>query len=248
MPEGRNRMYDEFAHLWGLISAPEDYSDEAVYWRSALEARLGSGRRRLLELGTGGGHFSSRLAPEFDIVGVDTSARMLANSQRLNPGVEHVVGDMRSVRLGRRFDAVIAHDAISYLLTEDDLTATFRTAAAHLGPGGVFIAAPDDFIETYVPGTSVTGPRREGDTELTYVEHFHDPDPSDSTIETVYVYFINRRGELNVEVDRHTTGLFSVDTWTVLMEQAGFSTERLSYPVRQDGNDTFLLVGTLRAV
>ena len=33
---GRNRMYDEFAHLWPLISAPEDYATEARYWRDAL--------------------------------------------------------------------------------------------------------------------------------------------------------------------------------------------------------------------
>lgn len=29
-----NRMYDEFAHLWPLISAPEDYANEAGYWRA----------------------------------------------------------------------------------------------------------------------------------------------------------------------------------------------------------------------
>ena len=31
-----NRMYGEFAHLWTLISAPEEYAEEARYWREGL--------------------------------------------------------------------------------------------------------------------------------------------------------------------------------------------------------------------
>ena len=31
-----NRMYGEFAHLWMLISAPEEYAEEARYWREGL--------------------------------------------------------------------------------------------------------------------------------------------------------------------------------------------------------------------
>ncbi len=245
MSEGRNRMYDEFAQLWELVSPPEEYADEAAHWRKALGARLSSGRRRLLELGVGGGNLLSHLAGDFDAVAVDISPGMLANSRRLNPGVEHVLGDMRRVRLGRLFDAVIAHDAVSYLLTEADLADTFRTAAVHLGPGGVFLTAPDDFTGLCTLGTSLHGPRRKGGTELTYVEHVHDPDPTDSTIEAVYVYFINRGGKLAVEVDRHTTGLFPLQTWTVLMEEAGFVTERIPYPVRDDGREAWLLAGTL---
>ena len=30
-----NRMYGEFARLWTLISAPEEYTEEARYWREA---------------------------------------------------------------------------------------------------------------------------------------------------------------------------------------------------------------------
>jgi hypothetical protein len=47
------------------------------------------------------------------------------------------------VRLKRTFDAVLVHDAITYMLTEDDLRATFATARAHLQRGGIFVSAPD---------------------------------------------------------------------------------------------------------
>ena len=45
---------------------------------------------------------------------VDLSARMLEASRRLNPECAQVRGDMRTVRLGRMFDAEFVHDAIVY--------------------------------------------------------------------------------------------------------------------------------------
>jgi hypothetical protein len=37
-----------------------------------------------------------------------------------------------------------------------------------------------------------------------------------------------------------------VDTWLDLMNQAGFDTEKVSYPVHDDPRQTFLFVGALR--
>jgi len=42
----RNRTYDEFAHLWPLIIAPEDCAAEARYWCDALLVSC-RGRRTL---------------------------------------------------------------------------------------------------------------------------------------------------------------------------------------------------------
>jgi hypothetical protein len=69
---------------------------------------------------------------------VDTSEAVLALCKQLNPEVTLYRGDMRNIRLGRKFSAVLIHDAISYMLTEIDLSATFETAVAHLEKGGVF--------------------------------------------------------------------------------------------------------------
>ena len=180
-------MYGDLAHLWPLMSPPEHYAAEAVHWREALRAHLGSGRHQVLELGVGGGNNLSHLTAEFDATAVDLSDAMLANSRRLNPSVTHHVGDMRSVRLGRTFDAVLIHDAISYLTSEDDLAATFATVATHLRPGGLLVCAPDWFRETFDgPVASVHGPRG-SDPELTMFAHHFDPDPSDTTYEVDYL-------------------------------------------------------------
>ena len=238
-------MYDEFAHLWTLISPPEGYADEARHWRAALVDKLGPGRHEILELGVGGGHNLSHLTDDFQATAVDISEKMLANSRRLNPGVEHHLGDMRSVRLERVFDAVLIHDAIVYMLTEDDLRAAFATARAHLSPGGVFITAPDDFKETF-PGTWVSHKiRREGDLEFTFIEYNYDPDPEDNSLESIYFYIFNEGGKLRIEQDHHVAGLFSLDTWETLMIEAGFQVEKRPYPVHEDGREAYLLVGVL---
>jgi len=242
----RNRMYDEFAHLWPLISAPKDYAGEARFWRETLREKLGPGRHEILEMGVGGGNNLSHLTADFQATGVDTSAKMLENSIRLNPGVEHHVGDMRTVRLGRTFDGVIVHDAISYMLTEADLEATFATARAHLDHGGVFVTAPDWYRETFREPAVSHGTNANDETELTHVEYAYDPDPADATIETVFFYLILEKGALRIEQDVHTTGLFPLETWLELLDRAGFEVEKRPYPVHEDGREAWLLVGVPR--
>ncbi len=242
-----NRMYDDLAYLWPLISDPAGYAEEARFWRDTLQEKLGPGRHHILELGVGGGNNLSHLTSDFQATAVGLSEKMLAHSKKLNPGVEHIVGDMRTIRLNRKFKSVIIHDAISYMLTEDDLRATFVTVAAHLEPGGVFITAPDWFKETFQgPWVDHTIRAKEG-IELAYFEYSHDPDPNDTTMETIFVYFIRGHGQLRVEEDLHITGLFPIQTWVDLMTEAGFTVEKKSYPVHNDPRQAYLLVGTLKA-
>ena len=245
-----NRLYDDLAYLWPIISPPEDYAAEAEYWRRALRDNLGPGRHHVLELGVGGGHNLSHLTRDFQATAVDLSPRMLALSKRLNPGVEHHLGDMRTVRLGRKFDAVIVHDAISYMLTEDDLRATFATANNHLRPGGVLLAAPDLVKDTFRPGV-LSWPSRPppyaGGPEISVEEHLSDQDPSDTVVESLFVYTISENGVQRVERDLHLSGLFPIATWMELMAEAGFGVAVIPLPGDGDGCGEHLFCGVLGA-
>lgn len=242
----RNRLYYEFAWLWPLISPSEDYVKEAKYWRAMLREKLGSGRHHILELGVGGGHNLSHLTRDFKATAVDLSEKMLAISKKLNPDVEHFVGDMRSIRLGRTFDAVIIHDAIGYMFTEKDLLAAFKTAAAHLEPGGIFITAPDYVAENY-PGTKVSHRISKGDDiELTFIEYDYDPDPTDTKAESVMFYMILKDGQLKIEQDFHESGLFSVKTWQNVMRGAGFEVETRREDVGLDIRQEYFFIGEKR--
>src|SRR5437016_6221523 len=108
------RFYTDLAEWWPLISPPSEYADEAPF---AVELLRSASRpvREVLELGSGGGNMASHLKADFTMTLVDLSEDMLAVSRRLNPDCEHIAGDMRTVRLGRTFDAVLVHDAICYM-------------------------------------------------------------------------------------------------------------------------------------
>lgn len=227
------RMYDEFAHLWTQISAPEEYADEAEILLDLVFELLGKERGEfrpsMLEMGVGGGNNLCHMTPWVDAVAADISPQMLAVSQALNPGVKHVIGDMRSMRLEKKFDVVLVHDAISYITTEADLLATFETARTHLEPGGVFITGPDWLRGvTEIPNISS---KLGGFGELSYTEFVHDPDPTDTEIEIIFTYFIkDQEGSVRVEEDRHRHGLFGMETWLKLMRHAGFEPNARRYP------------------
>jgi len=82
---------------------------------------------------------------------------MLALSRSLNPECEHIPGDMRTMRLGRSFDAVFIHDAIDYMTTRPDLQQALETAFIHCQAGGVALFVPDYVRETFEPSTEHGG-------------------------------------------------------------------------------------------
>ena len=240
-------LYDKLAYLWPVISPPEDYAEEAAHWQAALRRYLGPGRHRLLELGVGGGHNLSHLTAEFDAVAADISPKMLELSQRLNPTVEHHLGDMRTFRLpGQVFDAVLIHDAICYMLTEDDLRAVFATARVHLRPGGLFLVAPDLVRDTFRPGMKLSWSTGKDGVKVTTEEVVHDADPSDTIVESHFAYTITENGARRIERDIHVSGIFPITTWTALLEEAGFNTERIPLPGDGDGCGENLFCGVLR--
>ena len=151
-------LYTELAPWFHLLTAPEDYELDARHALDVLTEAIGEPPRTILELGSGGGNSASHMKAHATLTLTDLSEQMLELSRTINPEVEHVQGDMRTLRLdGRTFDAVFVHDAISYQLTEHDLRATFETAFVHLRPGGAAIFEPDITREAYADATHQGG-------------------------------------------------------------------------------------------
>jgi SAM-dependent methyltransferase len=155
---------------------------------------------------------------------------MLAVSRRLNPECEHVEGDMRSVRLGRTFDAVFVHDAIAYITTREDLRRVFATAHEHVRPGGAALFVPDWIRETFTPTTDHGGSDG-ADRALRYLDWTWDPDPDDETHLMDLVYVLREAdAAIRVEHDRHVCGLFPRAAWLELLEEAGFDPDPVPLP------------------
>ena len=147
---------------------------------------------------------------------------MLALSRTLNPECEHLEGDMRTLRLGRTFDVVFIHDAISYLTSEADLHAAIETAFVHVRPGGVVILTPDATTEIFKPKTDHGGHDGEDGRSLRYLEWTHAPEPDTSTYVTDYAIVARGPGdELRLVHDHNTLGLFPESTWKRLIADVG---------------------------
>lgn len=218
----RARLYDDLAAWWPLMSPPSDYAEEAAFYEEQLLSACTGTCGTLLELGSGGGNNASHLGARFSMVLVDPSAGMLEVSRGLNPGVEHVLGDMRTIRLERQFDCVFVHDAVSYMTTEADLRLAIETASLHCRPGGAVLFAPDHVHETFQPSTDHGGEDGQ-DRALRYLEWSHDPDPTDLTCTTDYVFVLHEPdGTTRVEWDHHVEGLFPRALWLRLLDEAGF--------------------------
>lgn len=148
-----------------------------------------------------------------DATAVDLSEAMLERCRKLNPGVVLHRGDMRSIRLGKKFSAVLIHDAVNHLLTEEDLAATFQTVAQHLQKNGIVILSPDWFTESFHAPMIENVTHSNTDMELTYFSYTHDPNPDDTNIEEIMIYFITANGKLRIKHDKFVLGLFPKSTW-----------------------------------
>jgi trans-aconitate methyltransferase len=232
------KMYTELATWWPLLSPLEDYADEAAFFKQVLSSVGLPSAPALLELGCGGGSNAFYLKKMFAHVTLsDLSSEMLAVSRALNPDCEHRAGDMRTTRLGRVFDAVFIHDAIDYMTTLADLRQAIETAFIHCKAGGVALLVPDYVRETFEPSTDHGG--ADGDQRaLRYLEWTYDPDATDTTYTTDYVYLL-RNGDQPVQIahEQHIGGLFPRAEWLRLLQETGFAPEiaRDSY-----GRDLFV--------
>jgi SAM-dependent methyltransferase len=220
------KLYGELAPWFHLLTSPVDYEEEAELYRRLLVEHADGPVETVLELGSGGGNNASHLKRHVKLTLVDRSTGMLELSRGLNPELEHVEGDMRTVRLDRTFDAVFVHDALAYILSEPDLQAVFETAFAHCKPGGSALFVPDYVQETFAPRTSHGGHDSEdGRRGLRYVEWVR-ADPSHAPRHIVDFAYLLRDGEsVRVEQDRHVCGLFPRETWLRRLDATGFDVE-----------------------
>jgi SAM-dependent methyltransferase len=95
----------------------------------------------LLDIGCGTGRdlaFLAERSPE--CVGVDIQEGMIAFARERREHIDFRVGDMRSVRVGRTFEAITCMGiAIANLHTDQDLAAAFATFAAHSQAGTLLV-------------------------------------------------------------------------------------------------------------
>jgi hypothetical protein len=233
-------LYGELVPWYRLLDPPADHLDEAMWFQAAFERTALPRPETLLELGAGGGHTALHLKQSFRCVLTDLSEKMVALSRELNPDCEHVVGDMRTLRLGRTFDVILVHDAVAYMTTEDDLIAAARTAFVHTRPGGAAIFAPDCMRETFREQTELLS-GDDGSRSLRCLMWTWDPNPADDTYAVDFGYLLRDGQSMKAVHDRHVEGVFPKATWFRLLQTVGYQVETMRRPLGDDQFDEIFL-------
>jgi len=137
-----SEVFCDYARYYDLLYKDKDYIGEAAYIHGLIQ-KYRSGAKTVLNLGCGTGRHDACFEKlGYQVAGVDLSETMLieARKREILNKLEFFQGDIRSVDLGRKFDAVISlFHVISYQTTSDDLLAAFWTANKHLKDAGIFI-------------------------------------------------------------------------------------------------------------
>jgi SAM-dependent methyltransferase len=124
--------YDSLADLYDL---EYDHDYDLPFWVALAEREDGP----VVEWGAGTGRLAVPLAGAgFDVTAVEVSENMIDKGREKGDAVEWSRGDMRYVKLGRRYGlAVCAFNSFLCLLSVDDSLAFLRNARDHLEPDGL---------------------------------------------------------------------------------------------------------------
>ena len=223
------RLYSDLAWTWPIISPVKDYTEETELFSKLIREHSKIEVKTLLHLGCGGGHNDYTFKKNFKVTSVDISEDMLALAKKLNPEVNYQYGDIRTIRLEERFNAVTILDSINYIKTVENLQKTFITAYEHLKPGGVFITFVEQIAGQFKQNNTTRSTHSKDDVEITFIENYYDPDPTDTNYEATFIYLIRVGGKLEVHTDRHLCGIFKLETWLELLKATGFEVKQVKF-------------------
>ena len=228
---GKNerRLYSDLAWTWPIISPVKDYMEETELFSKLIREYSKIEVKTLLHLGCGGGHNDYAFKKHFKVTSLDISEDMLTLAKKLNPEVNYHHGDMRTVRLEERFDAVITLDSINYIKTVENLQRTFITAYEHLKPGGAFLTLVEQIAGQFKQNNTMHSTHFQGDVEITFIENYYDPDLADTNYEATFIYLIRVGGKLEVHTDRHLCGIFKLETWLGFLKATGFEVKQVKF-------------------
>jgi len=219
-------VFDAYAAYYDLLYRDKDYPGEARYVQSLLR-KQGVSQGDLLELGCGTGKHAEQLARlGYSVQGIDLSPSMIDIARRRSASdrTRFEVGDARSARLNRTFNAAISlFHVASYQTTNDDLAAMLATAAIHLKTGGIFV-----FDFWYGPGVLTDPPThrvKHLEDEAIQVTRTATPTlhPNENVVDVHYAVQVkqNKSGQVaNIEETHHMRYLFLPEL-TFMLQSVG---------------------------
>lgn len=233
--------YGEAAEFYDLLYAKgKDYPREAEVVAGLIRARHADARS-ILDVGCGtGAHARALLEHGFEVTGVDIEPAFVEMARAKCPNGTFETEDMRTLDLGRRFDAVVClFSAIGYACTIEGLTQSLIAMASHLTDAGVLVVdpwfAPNEMTDGHIVTTTGSGDGVDVvRMSRTVIEG------SVSTLE--FEYLVGTSTGIERRSERHRLGLFTEAEMVSAFSAAGLDVERIPKTLRMRG----VYVGSFR--
>ena len=152
------KVFNDYASYYDLLYKTKNYGEEVDYVIDLLK-QYNPNIKTILDLGCGtGGHVFLFEKKGLNTEGVDMSEQMIEIAEQkkrnTNSQCQFTVGDIRNVRLNKKFDAIVLlFHVMSYQVTNEDLHQTMATIVEHLNENGVIY-----FDYWYGPGVLTDRP------------------------------------------------------------------------------------------
>lgn len=210
------QIFGNSAQYYDLLYSSKKY-DKEVDYVDALIRKFAPTTSSVLDLGCGTGTHGMLLARKnYKVVGVDQSAQMVALARQKASGtgsasIEFSEGDIRTIELGKTFDAVVSlFHVMCYLTSQSDMSAGFANVAKHLKPSGLFI-----FDCWYGPAVLTDLPKvgvRRLENDILKVTRVVEPElhPNRNVVVVNYEIFVEdkKRSQTSVVKETHSVRYF----------------------------------------
>jgi SAM-dependent methyltransferase len=215
--------YTRRPELYDLEYSIKDYAAESTTIARIVRER-NPAARTLLDIACGTGKHLEHLRHEFACEGVDLDDGLLEIAWTRVPDVELRQADMRTLDLGRTFDAVTClFSAIGFVGSPEGLAAAAQAFARHLEPGGVLLVEPWIEPHAWIPNRPHV---LAGESDGLALGRVTLSGLRDERISTTEMHYVAATADGFEEwVEHHELYLFTRGEMRAAFEGAGFSVD-----------------------
>lgn len=216
--------YQELALVYDSLMNEIDYERWYQYILSLID-KYNINPKKVLEMGCGTGNFTKFLCNNpFELICFDISEDMLSVAfEKLvnNKNVTLLKQDMRTFRLGQKFDIVLSIcDCINYITNTDDLDKVFSNVYEHLNDGGMFLF---DISSYYKLSTIIGNNTFVYENDSIFYVWENNFEQGSSICDMYLTFFIKEDDRYKRFDESHTQKAYKIDDIIMRLKKANFS-------------------------